>query len=108
MKLSASLMYSAFAYAADTLSNLCTQRHTDTHIQYACMYTHTYLEVLWRDHGTKLDGLLISEHLIRPSPNRTDKLDCSYSIVGHKDFFNNPLATESVYILLRSGYLKYR
>ena len=41
----------------------------------------------------KLYGSVISKHLICPPPDRPNKLDCSYPIVGNKDLLNHTLAT---------------
>jgi len=48
--------------------------------------THTSisLEVFWCDHDNKSDDSLRSEHLVSPSPYRSDTLDSGDTIVGNQ------------------------
>ena len=64
------------------------------------------LQILRSDHDMEDYNPLIAKHLIGPASYGPDELDCSYPIVGHQDFLNNPLAIVTTDKLSWSCYLQ--
>ena len=52
------------------------------------------------------DGFVIAKHFVSPSPDGSDELHRSYSVVGNQDFLDNSFASIFVYKLPRCSILK--